>query len=265
MAKTQAQAGFYLRQFWRMNRNARLYLLSNTFSSITVGIFALLYNLYLVALGYQANFIGVLLVIGAIGGALGMLMTGPLIGRWGEKAILFWSSVVGGVAGALQLLVPVASSLLITSFIFGVAGGIYLVIGAPLLAGGSQESSRSHIFSLNAALALVTTVIGQALGGYLPDLVSLPAITHSGLLNLASPLLVAGAEARSYELALLLAGLIAAPSFIPILMMDPTPPAQGRGTLAAPPLPAQPLFARLRQQFQEMLRAWPPERVIRMT
>src|SRR5215831_2440895 len=127
MAKTQAQAGSYLRQFWRMNRNARLYLLSNTLSSITIGIFALLYNLYLVALGYRANFIGWLLVIGAAGGALGMLLAGLLIARWGEKAVLFWSSVVGGVAGALQLLVPFALSLAVTSVVLGVAGGIYLV------------------------------------------------------------------------------------------------------------------------------------------
>lgn len=264
MTQTREQAGSYLRQFWRMNRNARLYLLSNTFSSITVGIFALLYNLYLVALGYRADFIGLLLVIGAIGGALGMLITSPLIERWGEKAVLFWSSVVAAIAGALQLLIPVTGSLLVTSFIFGVAGGIYLVIGAPLLAGGSQESSRSHIFSLNASLALATAVIGQALGGYLPDLVGLPAITHSGLLQLASPLLVAGAQARSYELALLLAGLIAAPSFIPILMMDPTPPTRQQ-TAVALALPALPLFSRLRHQLQEVLRAWPLAQVIRMT
>ena len=63
MAKLKDQASFYLRQFGRMNRNARLYLLSNTLNSITVGIFLLLYNLYLVALGYHADFIGWLLVV----------------------------------------------------------------------------------------------------------------------------------------------------------------------------------------------------------
>ncbi len=261
MAHRQEQAGSYLRQFWRMNRNARLYLLSNTLSSITVGIFALLYNLYLVALGYQPNFIGWLLVVGVIGGALGMLLTGLLLARWGEKAILFWSSVVGGVAGALQLLVPLAFSLVITSFVLGIAGGVYLVIGAPLLAGGSQDSSRSHIFSLNAALALVTTVIGQALGGYLPALVSLPAIAHSGLLHLAGPMLVPGVLARSYELALLLAGVIAAPSFIPLILMDPTPPARKTGAQAA--LPSDSAFAAWRQQAQATLRAWPLARIRR--
>ncbi len=224
MARLKEQAGSYLRQFGRMNRNARLYLLSNTLNSITVGIFALLYNLYLVALGYQADFIGWLLVIGVAGGALGMVTTSPLIARFGIKATLFWSSVVAAIAGTLQLLIPLAFSLTITSFVLGVAGGVYLVIGAPLLAGGSQESARSHIFSLNASLALISAVIGQALGGFLPNLVSLPAISQSWLLHLLSPFLVPGAEARSYELALLVAGIIAAPSFIPIILMDPTPP-----------------------------------------
>ncbi len=228
MATPEDQAGSYLRQFWRMNRNARLYLISNTLNSITVGIFALLYNLYLVALGYQADFIGWLLVVGVAGGALGMVTTSPLMARFGAKATLFWSSVVAGIAGALQLLIPQAISLTITSFVLGVAGGVYLVIGAPLLAEGSQESARSHIFSLNAALALITAVIGQALGGFLPNLVSLPAISNSALLHIIEPFLVSGAQARSYELALLLAGLIAAPSYLPIILMDPTPAGTGR-------------------------------------
>ncbi len=216
----------YLRQFGRMNRNARLYLYSNILSSITVGIFTLLYNLYLVSLGYQADFIGWLLAVGVAGGAVGVAASSPILGRIGAKAALFWSSVVAGVMGTLQLVYPESACLLITSFLAGIAGGLYLIIGAPLLAEGSTESSRGHIFSLNAALALVTTVIGQALGGSLPTLASLPAVVHSPMYQAIQPALVAGAKAQSYELALLLAGLIAAPSFLPILLMDPTPPAQ---------------------------------------
>jgi MFS family permease len=249
MARPSDQAGSYLRQFWRMNRNARLYLLSNTLNSITVGIFALLYNLYLVALGYRADFIGSLLVIGVVGGALGMVTASPLIARAGTKATLFWSSAAAAIAGTLQLMVPQPFSLVVTSFVLGVAGGIYLVIGAPLLAGGSQESARSHIFSLNASLALITAVIGQAVGGYLPHLVSLPAITHSWLLHSIQPFLVPNAQAQGYELALLAAGIIAAPSFIPIIVMDPTPPIRQPAQHAAPNAAKQPgrFFAGTRQ------------------
>ncbi len=227
MTQQQHQAvRSYLRQFARMDRNARLYLLSNLLSSITVGVFTLLYNLYLVSLGYGADFIGWLLALGVAGGAVGIAVSSPIIGRIGAKAALFWSSAIAGAAGALQLVYPQALCLLLTSVIAGIAGGLYLVIGAPLLAAGSTESSRGHIFSLNAALALVTTVIGQALGGSLPTLASLPAVVHSPLYQAIQPALVAGAKAQSYELALLLAGLIAAPSFLPIILMDPTPPAR---------------------------------------
>ncbi len=252
MAHLKEQAGSYLRQFGRMNRNARLYLLSNTLNYITVGIFALLYNLYLVALGFQPDFIGWLLVVGVIGGALGIVSTSPLLARFGAKATLLWSSVVAGVAGALQLLIPQPVSLSITSFVLGIAGGIYLVIGAPLLAEGSQDAARSHIFSLNASLALITAVIGQALGGYLPDLVSLPAITQSGLYQAITPLLVSGDKARSYELALLLAGAIAAPSFLPIILMDPTPPLRPPGSSGTPSVSKAGLWlasARLRLSY----------------
>ncbi len=257
MVKLTDQAGAYLRQFGRMNRNARLYLLSNTLNSITVGIFALLYNLYLVSLGYQADFIGWLLVVGGVGGALGMVTTGPLMARIGAKAALFWSSVVAAIAGALQLLIPQAFSLTLTSFILGVAGGVYLVIGAPLLADGSQDSSRSHIFSLNASLALITAVIGQALGGYLPNLVNLNVVSRAALFHAIEPFLVSGAQARGYELALLVAGVISAPAFLPIIMMDPTPPLRQQtaqtGSSATPGWSL--LLAQARQRWGSALQA----------
>ena len=257
MAKLKDQASFYLRQFGRMNRNARLYLLSNTLNSITVGIFLLLYNLYLVALGYHADFIGWLLVVGGLGGALGMVTTSPLIARIGAKSALFWSSVVAGIAGTLQLLIPQALPLTITSFVLGVAGGVYLVIGAPLLADGSQDSARSHIFSLNASLALITAVIGQILGGYLPDLVRAPAISQNALYQAIEPFLVEGATARSYQLALLLAGVISAPSFLPIILMNPTPPRRASlvQTGTPPSTGTSVLLASARQRLGSALQA----------
>jgi MFS family permease len=244
MAQHHQAARSYLRQFGRMGRNARLYLFSNILSSITVGVFALLYNLYLIALGYKADFIGWLLALGVVGGAAGIAASSPIIGRIGAKAALFWSSVLAGVLGALQLLYPEAACLLVTSLLIGLAGGLYLIIGAPLLAAGSTESSRGHIFSLNAALALVTTVIGQALGGALPTLASLPAVVHSPVYQVIQPALVPGAQAQSYELALLLAGVIAAPSFLPILLMDSTPGARPQAGVSGAGLVRGPVPAR---------------------
>jgi hypothetical protein len=48
----------YVREFGRFQRNARLYLISNALSGVTLGIILVLYNLYLTALGYRPDFIG---------------------------------------------------------------------------------------------------------------------------------------------------------------------------------------------------------------
>ncbi|GCE19594.1 hypothetical protein KDK_33940 [Dictyobacter kobayashii] len=57
----------YIHQFGRFQRNARLYLVSNALSGVTLGILQVLYNLYLIALGYHTDFIGLILFTGTIG------------------------------------------------------------------------------------------------------------------------------------------------------------------------------------------------------
>jgi hypothetical protein len=51
----------YIREFGRFQRNARLYLISNALSGVTIGIILVLYNLYLVSLGYKTDFVGLVL------------------------------------------------------------------------------------------------------------------------------------------------------------------------------------------------------------
>src|SRR5579872_1684682 len=89
----------YARQFARFQRNARLYLVSNALSGVTTGILLLLYNLYLASLGYNADFIGLVLFVGAIGGGLAIFPAGYCIDRFRGKPILIWSNLLIGLAG----------------------------------------------------------------------------------------------------------------------------------------------------------------------
>ena len=57
----------YLRRFGRFQRNARLYLINNALSGVTAGILLVLYNLYLLSLGYAADFIGAVLFAATCG------------------------------------------------------------------------------------------------------------------------------------------------------------------------------------------------------
>ncbi|GHO87719.1 MFS transporter [Dictyobacter formicarum] len=226
----------YIQQFGRFQRNARLYLISNALSGITLGILQVLYNLYLIALGYHTDFIGLILFVGTIGGGLAIFPAGLCIDRFTGKSILIWASVLVGIAGAGQILLRTPFFLLLSAFMAGIGGAFILVVNAPFLARNSTPDERSHLFSLNIVLTLIMTVIGEALGGILPIwfrssawlMTPLPPWLHWALTQ--PPL------ARSYQLALLVAGIIVVPSFIPLFMLRETPPAQleRRASTASP-------------------------------
>ncbi len=187
----------YTRQFGRFQRNARLYLISNALSGVSVGILLVLYNLYLVALGYGTDFIGVILLVGTLGAGLAIFPAGWCVDRFGGKAILIWSSLLIGVAGVGLLLFRQPVPLLVSSFI-----------------------ERSHLFSLNIVLTLVTIVLGKVIGGVLPVWFRGSSWLMATLPSWSSWLLANQPEARSYQLALLLAGIIAGPSLVPLFLLS---------------------------------------------
>ncbi|MFL5693840.1 MAG: MFS transporter, partial [Ktedonobacteraceae bacterium] len=106
----------YLRQFGRFQRNARLYLISNALSGVTAGILLVLYNLYLLSLGYAADFIGAVLFAATIGAGLAIFPAGVCIDRFSGKAILIGASLLIGVAGIGQILFRQPLPLLLSGF-----------------------------------------------------------------------------------------------------------------------------------------------------
>src|SRR5579871_5925856 len=192
-----------------LNRNAQLYVISNTLQAATAGAVAVLYTLYLTALGFHTDFIGAVLVIATIGGGLGIIPANPLVRRLGWRAMLIWSDIIGGVAIAAQILLPTAPVIIITSLGIGASVAIFLVINTPLLTAYSTPRERTALFGLNNATNFLATIIGTLLGGFLPVLFMERAIDHSPVFLSLERWLVPGTEARSYELALLVSGLLA--------------------------------------------------------
>ncbi|HLJ81001.1 MAG TPA: MFS transporter [Ktedonobacterales bacterium] len=224
----------YLNRFRVLRRNARLYLLSNTLQAITAGAVAVLYTLFLAALGYGTEFIGLVLVVGTIGGGLGILPAAPLVKRLGWRAMLLWSDLIGGIAIAVQLFLPTPPIILVTTLGAGASVAIFLVVNSPFLAANSTPTERTALFGLNNALGYFAAVTGSLLGGFLPAWFALAAVTHSAPLEALRPLLVASPQARAYQLALLATGAISLPSIIPIFMMRDEPPPEHIADETAP-------------------------------
>ena len=210
----------YVRQFGRFQRNARLYLISNALSGVTTGIFLVLYNLYLVSLGYGPDFIGVVYFVAAIGAGIAIFPAGLCVDRYSGKAILIWSSVLIGVAGVGQILFRQPASLLVSGFIAGVGAAFQLVVNAPFLTRNSALDERPHLFSVNIVLGLATIVVGKVLGGALPIWFRASTPLMGTLPSWLSILLASQPQARAYQFALLFAGIVAGPSFIPLFFMS---------------------------------------------
>jgi MFS family permease len=210
----------YIRQFARFQRNARLYLICSALSSVTTGIILVLYNLYLGALGYGTDFIGLALFAVALGAGLMIFPAGLCVDRLSARFILIWASVFIGIAGIGQFLLRQPVPLLVSDFLAGAAGAFILVLNAPFLTRYSTSGERSLLFSFNIVVTLATTVLGELLGGFLPGWFQSNSWLMAPLPTWLVPFLAQQAEPRAYQFALMFAGIIAAPSFIPVFMMS---------------------------------------------
>lgn len=246
-------------RFRGLQRNARLYLISNTLQATTAGAIAVLYTLFLTSLGYSTEFIGVVLVAGTIGGGLGILPAAPLVKRLGWRAMLLWSDMIGGIAVAVQLVWPTAPVIIITTLGLGASVAIFLVVNSPFLAANSTSSERTALFGLNNALGYLAAVTGSLLGGFLPGWLASASVAHNAVIVWMRPLLVANAHARSYQLALLVTGAISLPSILPVLLMrdEPRPERVADVTAASTPAGAAP-GARMppATDLREQVRVW---------
>ncbi|QBD79163.1 MFS transporter [Ktedonosporobacter rubrisoli] len=209
----------YIKMFGRFQRNARLYLVSNALSGITMGALLVLYNLYLVELGYRTDFIGLVLFVSTIGAGLAIFPAGICVDRFGGKPILIWSSVLIGIAGAGQILFRTPIPLLVSGFVAGIGAAFVLVVNAPFLTENSTPAERPHLFSLNIVVSLATSVLGEFIGGSLPLWLRSTPWLMEPLPHWLAWTLVSAPEPRSYQLALLAAGIIATPSFVPLFML----------------------------------------------
>ena len=227
--------------FRALSRNAQLYLISNSIQAVTAGALVVIYTLYLTALGYDASFIGLLAVVGTFGGALGIVPSQFLVNRFGWRTMLIWSDMIGGVAIFLQLILPTPPLLILTSVGIGASVAIVLVINAPFLAANSTTSDRTALYGLNNALQFLASILGSVLGGALPAWFTSSAMSDSWLLQAHIPFLSMYAQARAYQLTLLVMGALAVPSIIPIFLLREAP----RERTTSEPRVAHPLRVRV--------------------
>ena len=174
--------------------NARRILVSTFFAGLGSSGFALLYNLYLLSLGYHADFIGLVasvttLSTASAGPAAFMLSRRIPLGR--ILTFGFLLQVIGCTGLALS---GATAGILAFSVVFGLSQGFYWAPLPPFLAENSSSEERNHLFSINIAVQLLAGILGYLAAGQAPSLLA-GALVLEPTGSLRTTLLIATAAA----------------------------------------------------------------------
>lgn len=147
--------------YWR-------FLGASSFFVLGMFIFVLLYNLYLLDLGYREDLVGQVSGASTAGMVVAILPAAALARRWGLGKLVFASFASVGAISALRVLVTSPAALLALAFSSGVAFSLYAVSLAPAVARLTSEKARPIGFSISTASSIALGIVGGWLGGHLP-------------------------------------------------------------------------------------------------
>lgn len=173
-----------------------------------MGIYRLLFNFYVLSLGFDEALLGKLITTSQFT-ALGLaLPLGYLVDLWGRKNALLTRSILLSIAVALMAIWPSKAMFYAMNGLFGIARSLSSVAMAPFLMENSGEEERTYLFSLSSGLRMGSVFVGSWLGGYLP--------TWIAKLQGASP-----TSSLAYGNALTGVAFLAFLGFLPLIFLRP--------------------------------------------
>lgn len=199
--------GTYFSDFRGYRRDVKLFLLYNLASNIGIGVFTLLFNLYLVELGFREDYIGKFNAISTLAMAGVALSVGFLINRIGV-----WLAVTLGLVGflvtsILACLVTQSTLLLAIAALSGAGTAFLFVPTMPFIVELTSRHERHGVAALAFSLNSLSMTAGSLVGGWLPKGIG--------------PLVGANsASVEAYRYTLIIGLSLAALAVLPLLAMS---------------------------------------------
>lgn len=152
--------------------NARLFLLNIIVTGAALGVYRLIFNFYVLSLGYNEALLGSLITTNNLSALLAALPVGYLADILGRKRSLIVSVSVTGFSILAMVIWHQEAMFFAMNVISGISQSLGAVTNAPFLMENSNEKERTYLFSFNSGLQMVMASVGNWLGGYLPTWVA---------------------------------------------------------------------------------------------
>lgn len=148
--------------------NARLYLLNAVISGASMGVFRLLFNFYVLSLGYDQALLGNLITTSSLTALIMALPMGYLADRMGRKTSLITGGSLVALAVVIMVLFPSPAMFIGMNIFMGLAQSLSGVTMGPFLMENSSEKERVYLFSFVSGFTMLAGSVGNWIGGYLP-------------------------------------------------------------------------------------------------
>lgn len=137
---------------------------------LAISVADILFNFYLVSLGYAADTAGLLSTVSRGAGIVVGVPMGLLIDRLGAQRAILLGLAAYAAGWALMLVSRELWVLLAAQFVVGAAYLLAATAVTPLLAAVTPDADRSRVFGMNASASLIVGLGGSVVGGVLPSL-----------------------------------------------------------------------------------------------
>lgn len=191
-----------------LKQNVRILLLRTAITSVYSGIYAVIFNLYILQMGFKTDFLGLVLSVSLLASSFCSIPAGILCDRYDRKKILIVTSLLSILATAPVFISDSPSVLLVFSAIGGMCGSVVGVCLTPMIVECSEGGCSLKALSFNSALGWAASIVGSALGGTLP-----------GIMQHFTPL--AGMD--GYRLTLVASLLLLALGWVPLFFLRDIP------------------------------------------
>ncbi|HQL40258.1 MAG TPA: MFS transporter, partial [Anaerolineaceae bacterium] len=148
--------------------NARLYLLNVVLSGAASGVFRLLFNFFVLSLGYDKDFLGNMVGVSSLTALIAALPMGYVVDWLGRKRSLLISSLLVSVSTLTMILLPSQGILLGMNILMGLAQSLSGVTFGPFLMENSSDKERTYLFSFSSGISMAAGFVGNWVGGYMP-------------------------------------------------------------------------------------------------
>jgi predicted MFS family arabinose efflux permease len=152
----------------RFDKPFWVFLFSENFYDFGLYTFALLYNLYLLDLGYREDLLGWVASVGTLGNIAGAVPAAFITRRFGLRRTLIFGSAGVATLCAIRVIVPGRPALLASAFVAGMISAVWAVSLVPVVAALTARENRPQGYSLWTGWGVGLGVICGPLAGALP-------------------------------------------------------------------------------------------------